>query len=279
MTSIGALLGLTLAIGVLVLTQRLAATRRPSLRDRIAPYTGVGSVTSPPTAMALLLRLMRPERWVARRMPRGSVPEALIAAFAGLLLGAVLGSLAAVRGSSVVAVPILGVIGAILGVLILDRWRIRARRTRAARMARELPTVSELLAFAVAAGESPVPALERVASMTVGDLSAECRTTIGAVRAGSPLDVALRDLADRCASADVERFVDGVIVAIERGTPLADVLRAQAADTRAAHRRALIETAGRKDVLMLVPVVFLILPTVVGIALYPGLQSLNLIVQ
>jgi tight adherence protein C len=60
---------------------------------------------------------------------------------------------------------------------------------------------------------------------------------------------------------------------------MAEVLRAQAADARAAGRRSLMEAAGRKDVAMLIPVVFLILPTVVLIALFPGFQSLQLIVR
>ena len=98
------------------------------------------------------------------------------------------------------------------------------------------------------------------------------------MRAGAPFDLAMRDLATRCASPDVERFVDGVVVATERGTPIVDVLRAQAADARAMQRRLLMEQAGRKDVAMLVPVVFLILPTVVAIAMFPGLQALRVIV-
>jgi tight adherence protein C len=39
----------------------------------------------------------------------------------------------------------------------------------------------------------------------------------------------------------------------ERGTPLGDVLRAQAADVREQHKRDLIEAGGRREVLMLVP--------------------------
>ena len=39
-----------------------------------------------------------------------------------------------------------------------------------------------------------------------------------------------------------------------------------------------MEAAGRKDIAMLVPIVFLVLPSVVLIALYPGLQSLRLVV-
>ncbi len=60
------------------------------------------------------------------------------------------------------------------------------------------------------------------------------------------------------------------------GTPLADVLHAQAADVREAGRRALIESAARREVFMLVPVVFLVLPVTVLFAFYPGLVGLRL---
>ena len=48
------------------------------------------------------------------------------------------------------------------------------------------------------------------------------------------------------------RFVDGIAVAVERGTPLADVLRSQAADAREVRKRTLMEIGGRKEILMLV---------------------------
>src|SRR3954471_6393334 len=41
---------------------------------------------------------------------------------------------------------------------------------------------------------------------------------------------------------------------IEQGTPLAEVLRAQAADVREAGRRRLLEAGGRKEIAMMVPV-------------------------
>ena len=44
-------------------------------------------------------------------------------------------------------------------------------------------------------------------------------------------------------------------------------------------RRVLLELAGRKEVGMLVPVVFLILPTDVLIAIFPGVHGLELIVR
>jgi tight adherence protein C len=74
------------------------------------------------------------------------------------------------------------------------------------------------------------------------------------------------------------RFVDGMAIAVERGTPLADVLRAQAGDAREEARRALLESGGRKEIAMLVPVVFFVLPVTVVFALFPGFYGLRLAV-
>jgi tight adherence protein C len=57
---------------------------------------------------------------------------------------------------------------------------------------------------------------------------------------------------------------------------LVDVLHAQAADVREATRRGLIEAGGRKEVAMMIPVVFLILPVTVVFAFFPGYVGLHL---
>jgi tight adherence protein C len=95
-------------------------------------------------------------------------------------------------------------------------------------------------------------------------------------RTGTPVSQALDALALRSGLPVVARFAEGFAVAIERGTPLADVLHAQAADVREASRRALIETGARKEVLMMVPVVFLVLPVTVVFAFWPGVVGLRL---
>jgi len=70
--------------------------------------------------------------------------------------------------------------------------------------------------------------------------------------------------------------VDQIVAALEHGAPLATVLRAQADDTREEAKRTLIEQAGRKEIFMLLPLVFLILPLSVVFAIYPGLFILRL---
>ena len=141
-------------------------------------------------------------------------------------------------------------------------------------MLAELPVVAELLALAVTAGEGLAGALDRVCRLTTGALPAELAGSLARVRAGTPLAAALAELADRAGVPALSRFVAGVLVAVERGTPLAEVLRAQAADVREAGKRALLESGGRREIAMLLPVVFGILPTTVVFALYPGLVAI-----
>jgi tight adherence protein C len=66
---------------------------------------------------------------------------------------------------------------------------------------------------------------------------------------------ALQEFSSRTDLGPLVPFVDGMIVAVERGTPLADVLRAQAQDVRDTAKRELMESAGKKEIGMMVPVV------------------------
>jgi tight adherence protein C len=144
-------------------------------------------------------------------------------------------------------------------------------------MLAEFPTVAEMLALAVGAGEGPVGALERVTRSSRGELAKELGAALAEARAGAPLVAALENIAARTSLPALARFVDGVAVAVERGTPLAEVLRAQAVDVREAGKRALLESGGKKEIAMMVPVVFLILPVTMLFALFPGLVSLRLL--
>ena len=127
------------------------------------------------------------------------------------------------------------------------RWRRRAwslcdqalsRRAelREERILAEFPTIAELLALAVGAGEGAVGALERVCRFSGGELAVELRRCLADARAGASLPTALEQLGERTGLPSLARFVDGVVVAVERGTPLAEVLRAQAQDVREAGR-------------------------------------------
>ncbi|WP_235564622.1 type II secretion system F family protein [Modestobacter sp. Leaf380] len=189
----------------------------------------------------------------------------------GLLGGAVLvaGGSVVAGGVNVLSGVLLCTAGLVGGVLGRDWWLTQQVQHREELLLAEFPVVAELLALAVTAGESPVAAIARVTRLSGGELARELSGALGRARAGVPLVDALQQLADRTSLEALARFVDGVVVAIERGTPLAEVLRAQAADVREAGKRRLLEAGGAKEIQMMVPVVFLVLPVTVLFATVP----------
>ncbi len=199
----------------------------------------------------------------------------------GLLAGVLLATLMSITTGSVAAMSglVLGATGLVLGVLAPD-WRLTRRvRQREADIAAELPVVAEILALAVAAGEGVLGAMDRVEGSCGGVLSQEFRRVLVDVGSGTRLADALQSMAGRTRSPHVARLSDAVVVAMDRGTPLAGVLRQQAADVSAARRRELLEEGGRRSIAMLVPVVFMILPVTVLFAVYPGLVSIVQLAQ
>ncbi|HET7902606.1 MAG TPA: type II secretion system F family protein [Candidatus Nanopelagicales bacterium] len=301
MSAVGALVGGLAGCGVLLVAAGAAARRSPTPAERIAPYLDGPSAARSSSGTPTLVRLVGPSlregaAWLdgalgdgaalRRRLDAAGRSDATTTAFrlqqlvwglVGVGGSASVLALLAARGRLGAAAPalLLVAISGAAGAILCDRSLTRAvaRRRDAIRMG--LPAVADLLALAVAAGESPVAALDRVARIAHGPLAIECRRACDDTGSGVPFTDALDAMAERVDVPAVRRFVDGVAIAVQRGTPLADVLRAQAGDARADLHRGLLETAGRKEVLMLVPVVFLVLPTVVLVALYPAVSSLS----
>ncbi len=300
------LLGLTAATGVLLVVTYAPPFRSVRLVDRLAPYLQdaptpsrlLGTATEPGlltaarrvfgpvvTDGARLLDRALGGRAAVRRRLDALASDTTVEDFrveqvvwGGLgLLGAagvaLVGTLAAGE-FNVLSVGLLCVAGAVGGLLGRDWWLTRQVTRREELLLAEFPVVAELLALAVTAGEGPAAAIDRVTRLSGGELARELGGALGRARAGVPLTEALQQVADRTSLDPLARFVDGLLVAIERGTPLAEVLRAQAADVREAGKRRLLEAGGRKEIAMMVPVVFLVLPVTVLFALFPGLISI-----
>ena len=190
----------------------------------------------------------------------------------GVALGASLG------GFDPRALVVLTAIGGGLGWAARDHHLTRQGERRRANLLEELPVALDLLTLTVMSGGSVPVAFERTATAMGGAVGREFGAVVSDMRSGTPAVEALRTFARRAPDPGVVRLVDALVTAIEKGAPLAEVLRAQADDHREARRRRLLELGGKREVLMLVPVVFLILPVIVLFALYPGLVALDLLV-
>ena len=301
----GATVGVALGLG-LVLVARAVAGRRPALEVRVLPYVrdlpqvgdralGGAKVPGPfravfgpvlGAAAGSVERVLGGSASIRRRLDRAGLDltlrefrvEQVLWGLVGFAAAAALTLVVALRSPGrTVPLLVLCVIAFAFGVLLRENRLTSQAVERERRIMAQFPTVAELLALAVGAGEGPVAALDRVAARCRGEMGDEIARVLADIRTGTPVAAALDGWAARSGLPAVARFAEAMAVAVDRGTPLAAVLHAQAADAREAGRRALIETGARREVLMMVPVVFLVLPVTILFAFWPGVVGLRLV--
>jgi tight adherence protein C len=304
----GTLLGAAGGWGALLVVVRLQAIRRPALALRVLPYlrdvprlgrpAPIDEPTSSPMTAALgvfgpvvravaggVERVLGGAPSVRRRLGRAGIDRSVHdfrveQVIWGVGAFSVVAAYCLLRGlgghADTVSSLLLCASGFATGVLARDNYLTTQATARERKVLAEFPVLAELLALAVAAGEGPVAALDRVVRRSGGELSSDLAAVLSKVRTGERVSDAFDRLAATTGVPSIARVASGVAVAVERGTPLADVLHAQAADVREAGRRDLIEVAARKEIFMMIPVVVLILPATVLIAFWPGLIGLHL---
>ena len=297
----GAVVAAMLTTGLLLVVDGWRRACRPSLADRVVPYVRDVHPAAAEVPTGRLIEQVVGPSWrrltraigeslgsnaaITRRLRRCATDDdvedfrVLQATWGatGLAIAVAVSLLAwSVAHPPVVALLLWCAAGLVGGCLACDQALSSQVRRHETQMRAEFPTVADLLALSVAAGESPVAAIERVSRVSHGALSLELGRVLADVRAGATVVDALDALAARTGVLSVARFAEALAVAIDRGTPLIDVLHAQAADVRETARRELIESGGRREIAMMVPVVFLILPVTIAFAFFPGLAGLHL---
>lgn len=305
---VGAAISGAVVMGLLLVFGRLRAISRPSLESRVLPYvrdvpTSIGwqpvPLSNRPSSALLALaspwlhtgsvwleRLLGGRESVRRRLERAgsrlSVEEFRASqigwGMAGFAAALVVGLLGPGRDPQRLVPWLLVCCGAAAAAVLARDARLSSQvKRREEQMLAEFPAVADLLALSVAAGEGPLAAIDRVVHSCRGALPDELGRVLAESRTGVPIATALDALALRSGLSIVSRFAEGFAVAMERGTPLVDVLTAQASDVREAAKRSLLETGARKEITMMIPVVFLILPITLLFAFYPGVVGLDLL--
>ena len=304
----GGVLGAVAGVGLVLVVLRINVLRRPQLSDRVLPYLRdvprrdqgptLRTLSSSPTSAAagifgpglrsaadLVERVLGGSTSIRRRLDRAGLRqsvqdfriEQVVWGLVGFAGAAALSLVRALGGvGSIGSVVVFCLLGLVCGVFLRDNRLSTQVKNRERQVLTEFPTIAELLALSVAAGESPVSALDRVVRRSHGALSEDLADVLARIRTGEPVGSAFESLARATGLPIVARFATGITVAMERGTPLSDVLHAQAADVREAGRRLLIETAARKEIAMMAPVVFFVLPVTILFAFYPGVLGLRL---
>lgn len=299
-------LGTSLGAGLWCAVSAVPIMRRPRLMHRVAPYVlhvsqgardfvsrqtvnplQLFTTTASPVAIPLrrmLTQLLGASELVKLRLRQANsdiTPQRyrwlqLLLALVGAIAGCLLGIALVLRGSGPLSPLLLAPVSGILAAMAVDfRFAGRAR-ARLRRISAELPSTLEFLSLSLSAGESLADALRRISASGKGDVAEELRGVVREHAAGVPLADALTRLERELQHPPISRLVDQLRTALERGAPLASVLQAQAVDVRDEAKRNLLESAGKKEIAMLVPLVFGLLPVTIAFALFPGLYVLQI---
>ena len=150
-------------------------------------------------------------------------------------------------------------------------------RMRAARLQQELingfPDALDLLLVCVEAGLGLEAAFARVGmEMTTSHprLAEQFGAVVLELRAGRSHEDALRRMADRAGADDIRSFATLLIQSTKLGSSIAQTLRTYASEMREKRRLRAEEKAHRLPVLISIPLVACMLPTMIGVLMLPA---------
>ena len=165
---------------------------------------------------------------------------------------------------------LLGLVFAAAGVILPGFLLSKAATRRAERIDQELPHFVDQLALVIEAGMSFDAAVNYLVDAHEGALAEEMRRVLTELRVGESRREAIRNFARRVGSEDATAFANAVLASDQLGSPLSEILRAQASDLR--HRRQTYaeERAQKAPVKMLLPMAIFILPVMLVLILAPA---------
>ncbi|MBN1316356.1 MAG: type II secretion system F family protein [Anaerolineales bacterium] len=159
----------------------------------------------------------------------------------------------------------------LLGYILPGMWLSASVSRRQLGIVRALPDALDLLTICVEAGLGFDSAMRRVADKWDSDLSFEFGRVLQEIQLGKKRRDALRNLSDRLQVPDITTFVAAVVQAEQLGVSMTKVLRIQSDQMRIKRRQLAEKKAQEAPVKMVIPMVFLIFPSLLLVLLGPAL--------
>ena len=159
-------------------------------------------------------------------------------------------------------------VAAILGLLAPD-YIVKSMRSRfLKRLDRGLPDALDMMVICSEAGLGLEPAITRVAS-EIGHahpaVAEELRQTASELRIMADRRIALHNMGTRTGLDSLKRLGSTLVQTLQYGTPLSQALRTLSAEMRTEMLTRFEEKAARLPVLLTVPMIVFILPTVFAV--------------
>ncbi len=163
------------------------------------------------------------------------------------------------------------VIFAALGFFLPALWLGSKIRSRQNNIVKSLPDALDLLTVCVDAGLGFDQAMKKVAEKWDNELSRAFARTLQEIQLGKLRREAMRDMANRMEVTDVSSFVAAIIQAETLGVSIAKILRIQSDQMRMRRRQRAEEKAHQASIKMIIPMVFLIFPSIWVVLLGPAI--------
>ena len=192
----------------------------------------------------------------------------VVAIFFGgiLLLVSIFGTAHWPLGQTFLIVSVFTAIGFFFPQLWLQT-RINARQKD---VRKAMPDALDLLTICVEAGLGFEAAMSKVSEKWENELSMALLRAIREIQLGKSRRDAMRDMAERIGIPEMTSFVAAIIQSEILGVSLAKVLRIQADQMRVKRRQRAEESAHQAPVKMIIPLAFLIFPSIFIILLTPA---------
>src|SRR3990172_2999742 len=205
-----------------------------------------------------------PQNWSASEFFGVRVLAAIVLA---ALIFVVLSITDAEIGMRLLMTIVFALLGFFLPALLLGR-RIRSRQSS---IVKSLPDALDLLTVCVEAGLGFDQAMKKGSEKWDNELSRAFTRVLQEIQLGRMRREAMRDMANRMEVSEVTSFVAAIIQAEILGVSMTKILRIQSDQMRIRRRQRAEEKAHQASIKMIIPMVFLIFPSIWVVLLGPAI--------
>ena len=167
------------------------------------------------------------------------------------------------------------IFGATFGGFFLPHLMLTSRITnRQKEIRKAMPDALDLLTICVEAGLGFDAALNKVSEKWDNQLALAFARVIREIQLGKVRRDALKDMAERLGVSEMTSFVAAIVQSEQLGVSMAKILRIQAEQMRMKRRQRAEEEAHKAPVKMVMPMAFLMFPTILIIILTPAAMQI-----
>jgi tight adherence protein C len=163
--------------------------------------------------------------------------------------------------------------GIVLGFMAPDFYLSSKAGGRGSGIRDQLPDALDLLTISVEAGLGFDAAIVKVTEKMKGPLTEEFKRAAGEQRIGKSRQEALKGISERVEVKELQNFISAIVQADQLGVSMSKVLRIQSEQMRMERRQRAEEKAARAPILIMLPTVGCIFPSLFIVILAPAALS------